>query len=126
MDRGGLNGALAQREPSSHARAQTEPLRKRRGDLREELAGHSEPQRIPTLDEIDTGAFRDAILRNWHANEQAVQRKALDRLIVEVELKPGTALIRYSWKAAPSESTYQAPPGPPYAPMLLRVPSVSL
>ena len=40
-------------------------------------------------------------------------RKALDRLIVEVELKPGTALIRYSWKAAPSGSTYQAPPGPP-------------
>ncbi len=26
-------------------------------------------------------------------------RVALDRLIVEVVLKPGTALIRYSWKA---------------------------
>jgi site-specific DNA recombinase len=95
------------------AREQTEPLRKRRADLREELAGLPEPQPIPTLDEIDTGAFRDAILRNWHANEQAVQRKALDRLIVEVELKPGTALIRYSWKAEPSGYTYQAPFGPP-------------
>jgi len=107
------------------AREQTEPLRKRRADLREELAGLPEPQRIPTLDEIDTGAFRDAILRNWHANEQAVQRKALDRLIVEVQLSPGMALIRYSWKAEPTGYTYQVPFGPPYAPRSLAVPSAS-
>ena len=95
------------------ARQQTEPLRKRRTELREELAGLPEPQRIPTLEEVDTAAFRRAIIQNWHNNDVTVQRKALDRLIVEVLLKPGTALIRYSWKAEPSGYTYQAPSGPP-------------
>ena len=95
------------------ARQQTEPPRKRRTELREELAGLPEPQRIPTLEEVDTAAFRRTIIQNWHNNDLTVQRKALDRLIVEVVLRPGTALIRYSWKAEPSSYTYQAPSGPP-------------
>jgi hypothetical protein len=64
-------------------RDQTEPLRKRGAELREELAGLPEPQRIPTIDEIDTGAFWDDILRNWQANEQAVQRKGHSGAIMD-------------------------------------------
>jgi hypothetical protein len=108
------------------AREQTDPLRKRRTELREELAGLPEPQRIPTLEEVDTAAFRRAIIQNWHNNDVTVRRKALDRLLVEVVLKPGTALIRYSWKAEPTGYTYQAPFGPPNAPQSLRVPSASV
>lgn len=48
-----------------------------------------------------------------HHNDLTVQRTARDRLVVEVVLEPGTALIRYAWNAKPSGYTYQAPFGPP-------------
>lgn len=96
------------------ARGKTEPLRRRREEIREELAGIPEPQPIPTIDEIDTDRFREAIRENWRANDVVVQRKALARLLVEIILKPGEAIVRYSWKAEGRTYTYQAPSGPPY------------
>ena len=90
------------------------------------MTHRTEPPHIPTLEEVDTAAFRRTSIEHWHNNDLTIQRTSLDRLLVEVELTPETALIRDSWKAEPTGYTYQAPFGPPYAPMLLRDPSVSL
>ncbi len=108
------------------ARPLTEPLRRRRDELRAELGALPSPQRIPTVDEVNPDRFRQRVAERWRSKDVTVQRKALDRLLVEVVLKPGTALIRYAWKAVPPGYTYQDPDGPPNAPMSLGLPSASL
>jgi hypothetical protein len=101
------------------------PLRKIREAAREQLAALPEPKPIPTVDEVDPEAFRRHVLEAWRSKDIRVQRKALARLIDEVTLLPGKAVVRYSWKTDADAYTYQEPYGPPYAPMSLRVPSTS-
>ena len=60
-----------------------------------------EPKPIPTVEQVNPEAFRQAILENWRADDIKVQRKSLDRIVTEVKLLPGKALIQYAWKADP-------------------------
>lgn len=92
----------------------TAPIMKARADYRAELAALPEPQPVPTVDEVNPEAFRKAITDRWRAKDVTVQRKALDRIVNEIRLEPGKALVRYSWKVEPEGYTYQMPSGPSY------------
>lgn len=88
------------------------PLRKQREEARGELEALPEPKPVPTVDEVNPEAFRQRILGSWRANDIAVRRKAMDRIVNEIRLEPGKATIRYSWKVEPDAYTYQEPLGP--------------
>lgn len=77
------------------------------------------------MEGVHATAFGRATFQSGQNDDGPVQPEVLDRLLAEGVLKPGTALIRYSWKAEPTGYTYQAPSGPPYAPMSLFDPSGS-
>ncbi len=89
------------------------PLRRQRDEAREELAGRPEPKPIPTVDQVDPEKFRARITEAWRATDISVRRKAFDRIVVEVRLEPGVALVRYAWTVEPDACTYQDPLGPP-------------
>jgi len=78
-----------------------------------ELAALPEPRPLPAADEVDVAAFREALVAAWHGRPVDERRQALDRMINEIELRPGEAVIRYSWKPEADTYHHQAPPGPP-------------
>ncbi|MBT3223479.1 MAG: hypothetical protein HN348_30780, partial [Proteobacteria bacterium] len=87
--------------------------RQQRDDAQAELASLPKPRPVPSIDDVDTNAFREAIRLAWRSKDIKVQRRALDRLVEKAVLNPGQATVYYAWKADPATYTHQVPLGPP-------------
>jgi DNA invertase Pin-like site-specific DNA recombinase len=110
---------------ASDAKAMNAPMLTDRDAARAELATLPEPEGVPRFEDIDADVFRGDILDSYRADEVGVRRTALDRIITEIRLEPGVAVVQYAWKDAGSPEPYQAPDGPPNAPKSDRDPSTS-
>ncbi len=91
----------------------TTPLYAERDRLTRELAALPEPRPVPRFEDVDRDAFREAIVAAWRSKDMGTRRRALDRLIDNIVLEPGSATISYSWKAEPADYHHHAPYGPP-------------
>ena len=103
------NGAMELEDVGIHSK----PLREIREMARERMAALPDPKPVPHIDDVDPELFRQRVLEAWRHKDIVVRRKALERLIVKVVLKPGVARIQYAWKAESDEFNYQDPHGPP-------------
>jgi site-specific DNA recombinase len=103
--RGIIRGEDAERELA--------PLYCRRDDLEAKLEALPEPQPVPSMEEVDIGAFRQALVEAWHSKDEGARRRALDSMIEEITLHPGEAAIKYAWKAGSDTFQGHTPYGPP-------------
>jgi len=108
MTRAVALGAIQVEDASRHM----VPLYSERDRLNRELAALPEPRPVPRFEEVDRAAFREAVVAAWRSKDMGVRRRALDRIIDNIVLEPGSATISYSWKAEPSDYHHHAPYGP--------------
>ena len=95
------------------AQQELAPLYARRDQLESEVVALPEPRPVPTVDEVDIAAFRQALIDAWHSKDEGSRRRALDSMIEEITLLPGEATIHYAWKASPCTYQGHTPYGPP-------------
>jgi site-specific DNA recombinase len=101
-------GAIQVEDAARH----TAPLYAERDRLARELAALPEPRPVPRFEDVDRQAFREALSAAWRSKDMGVRRRALDRLIDNIVLEPGSATISYSWKAEAEHYHHHAPYGP--------------
>ena len=99
--------------------AMNAPLREQRDLAKLQLGALPAKREEPGADEIDAEAFRAAVLEAWTDQPLEERRSALAQLLRKITLSPGGVKITYGY-------CHHEPPGPPYAPILFREPSVSL
>jgi len=90
----------------------TAPIHVEHDRITRELAALPEPRPVPRFEDVDRDAFREALVDAWRSKDMGIRRRALDRLIDNIVLEPGSATISYSWKAEPSDYHHHAPYGP--------------
>lgn len=94
--------------------ARLRELRSQRDTARAELAELPEPGPLPEPEEVDSEAFRQAVLAAWGAKGVPEKRAALAGLLDHVTLDPaGVATLHYAWKGQGVSYGAQSPNGPP-------------
>lgn len=91
----------------------SKPLRQQREQLQAELDALPQPKPVPNIEDVNPEAIREHILSTWLSEDIVVARKAIDRIVDEVRLEPGKAIVAYSWKAEPGVYTVGGPHGGP-------------
>jgi hypothetical protein len=98
-------------------------LRTMRSEHTAALAGRQSPTlRLRTLDIIEA----IAVLEAWSTRPLDERREALERLVEKITLSDGGAHVDYRVKDEQIAFHQPDPPGPPYAPMSLGLPSASM
>ncbi|MDP2314038.1 MAG: recombinase family protein [Pseudomonadota bacterium] len=88
-------------------------LRRRREEVRSDLAALPEPRPVPDEASVDVEAFRTRILEAWRTKPVLEQRQALSRILDSVIVHvDGKLTIRYAWRD-PVRDIHQSPFGPP-------------